>query len=314
MSMRVIFMGTPDFAVDTLKACISTHEVVAVFTQPDKPKGRGNKMTPPPVKVIAEENGIPVHQPDRIRKGEWPDVIRQYAPDVIVVVAYGQLLSKEILDIPRLGCINIHASLLPKYRGAAPINWAIAEGETVSGVTTMLMDEGLDTGDMLLKYEVEITSEMDAQALHDILKIKGAELLLQTLDGLEAGTIVPEKQGDSNSRYASLLSKELTAVEWSMTAKQIQNRIRAFNPWPVAHTKLEQQTLKIFKATVVDAIKFDNDKAVPGTVVKVDKTGIYVMTGDGTLRIDELQWGSGKRMTTQAFLLGHDISIGIILE
>ena len=314
MSMKVVFMGTPEFAVDTLKACISAHEVVAVFTQPDKPKGRGNKMTPPPVKVIAEENGIPVHQPDRIRKGEWPEIIRQYAPDVIVVVAYGQLLSKEILDIPRLGCINNHASLLPKYRGAAPINWAIAEGETVSGVTTMLMDEGLDTGDMLLKYEVEITSEMDAQVLHDILKVKGAELLIQTLEGLEAGTIIPEKQGDSDSRYASLLSKDLTTVDWTMNAKQIHNRIRGFNPWPVAHTKLEQQTLKIFKATVMDELKVEIDNALPGTVVKVDKAGIYVMTGDGTLRIDELQWGSGKRMTTQAFLLGHVISVGIILE
>lgn len=314
MSMKVIFMGTPEFAVDTLEACISHHDVVAVFTQPDKPKGRGNKLAPPPVKVVAEKKNIPVHQPVKIRAGEWPDIIRQYRPDVIVVVAYGQILSQEILDIPRFGCINVHASLLPKFRGAAPINWAIAEGELRTGVTTMLMNAGLDTGDMLLKHEVDITDDMDAQALHDALKITGAELLIKTLEQLNAGTVIPEKQDDSMSCYASMLNKSIALVDWHMSARHIRNRIRGFNPWPVAHTTLEGQVLKIYSASVVQPDEVEDGHYTAGHVVKVDKTGIYIKTGDGLLRIDELQLGSGKRMATKAFLLGHEIPIGTKLD
>lgn len=312
--MKVIFMGTPDFAVDTLEACIAHHDVVAVFTQPDKPKGRGNKLAPPPVKVVAESHNIPVHQPVKIRNGEWPEIIRQYRPDVIVVVAYGQILSQEILDIPLLGCINVHASLLPKYRGAAPINWAIVEGESRTGITTMMMNAGLDTGDMLLKHEVDISDEMDAQTLHDVLKIAGAELLIKTLEQLKADTIKPEKQDDSKSCYAPMLNKSIAGVDWHMTSRDIRNRIRGFNPWPVAHTTLEGQTMKIYIAAIVQPDDVDGGHYSTGHVVKVDKTGIYVKTGDGYLRIDELQLGSGKRMATKAFLLGHEIPVGTRLE
>ena len=308
--MKIVFMGTPDFATLTLKACMSEHEVIAVFTQPDKPKGRGNKLTPPPVKVIAEEKGIPVHQPVKIRLGEWPDLLRQYEPDVIVVVAYGQLLSQEILDIPKYGCINVHASLLPAYRGAAPINWAIADGHKKTGVTTMKMNAGLDTGDMLLKSEVDIEPNMTAGMLHDLLAEKGAGLLIETLNGLEEGTLTFVKQDDSLSCYASMLNKEIAKIDWSMDSDSIRNRIRGFNPWPIAHTTLEDKPLKIFAATCVENEGAALDGLSPGEVFMTDKNGIYVVTGKGLLRVDELQWGSGKRMQSQAFLLGHDITIG----
>jgi len=306
--MRIVFMGTPEFAVQTLKACIEHHEVVAVFTQPDKPKGRGNKMTSSEIKVEADKHGIPVLQPEKIRKDNWPEVIRQYAPDVMVVVAYGQLLSQEILDIPKFGSINVHASLLPKYRGAAPINWAIANGETETGVTTMLMDAGLDTGDMLLKDYVSIDGDMNAQVLHDLLAQSGANLLIETLSQLEAGTLKPEKQSESPTAYASMLNKDIARVDWKMNSIEIRNRIRAFNPWPIAHTMLEDASLKIFRSTLIHEDGFSDD--APGTIVKTDKLGIYVQTGNGILRIDELQWGSNKRMPTQAFLLGNHIQTG----
>ena len=315
--MKILFMGTPDFAVETLQACIESHEVVAVFTQPDKPKGRGNLVTPPPIKVVAERHQIPVLQPDRIRKGEWPDTIRAYAPDVIVVVAYGQLLSQEILDIPKFGSINVHASLLPKYRGAAPINWAIANGETITGVTTMMMDAGLDTGDMLLKTEVAITDDMNAQALHDVLAKAGSSLLIKTLEQIESGTLKREKQDDSASCYAPMMNKEISKINWQMTSTEIRNRIRAFNPWPIAHTTLGDIPLKVFEASTIaldDASEWQNSQASVGTIVHIDKIGIYVKTGDGYIRIDVLQWGSHKRMSTQAFLLGNDVAIGTELK
>lgn len=311
--MKIVFMGTPEFAVQTLKACLANHEVVAVFTQPDKPKGRGNKLTPPPIKTVAEDNRIPVHQPVKIRLGEWPELIRALKPDVIIVVAYGQMLSQEILDIPKYGCINVHASLLPAYRGAAPINWAIADGNKKTGVTTMMMDAGLDTGDMLLKSEVAITENMTAGDLHDVLAEKGASLLIETLAAIEAESIAFEKQGDSQTRYASMLNKELAKIDWTMDANAIRNRIRGFNPWPIAHTTLEEIPLKIFSASVIRDEAFIPNEWAPGKVFKIDKSGIYVTTGNGLLKIDELQWGSGKRMLSQAFLLGHDITLGTTL-
>lgn len=318
--MKILFMGTPDFAVETLEACIRTHEVVAVFTQPDKPKGRGNKMTPPPIKVVAENHHIPVLQPDKIRKGDWPDLIRSYAPDVIIVVAYGQLLSQEILDIPKFGSINVHASLLPKYRGAAPINWAIAHGETITGVTTMMMDAGLDTGDMLLKTEVVIADDMDAQALHDKLAQAGSTLLIQTLEQIEAGTLKRGKQDDSASCYAPMMNKEISKIDWRMTSTEIRNRIRAFNPWPIAHTILGDLPLKVLEASVIkkdDTFEWQQQIGPTvnvGTIVHIDKIGIYVKTSDGFIRIDVLQWGSHKRMSAQAFLLGNNIEIGTELK
>jgi methionyl-tRNA formyltransferase len=318
--MKILFMGTPDFAVKTLEASIAAHEVVAVFTQPDKPKGRGNKLTPPPIKVVAETHQIQVLQPDKIRKGEWPDKIRAYKPDVIVVVAYGQILSQEILDIPKYGCINVHASLLPKYRGAAPINWAIAHGETQTGVTTMMMDVGIDTGDMLLKTEVTITNDMDAQMLHDVLAQEGASLLIQTLERLEMGTIIREKQDEASSCHAPMMNKEISKIDWQMTSTEIRNRVRAFNPWPIAHTTLGENPLKVFNVTVIkrdDAFEwqqFVDPNTNVGTIVHFDKIGLYVKTGDGFIRIDTLQWGSNKRMSTQAFLLGNVVEIGTELK
>lgn len=312
--MKIIFMGTPEFAVKTLEKCIEHHDVIGVFTQPDKPKGRGNKLTPSEVKVVALNHDIPVYQPEKIRKDTWPDQIRAMKPDVIVVVAYGQILSQEILDIPQYGCINVHASLLPKYRGAAPINWAIANGETVSGVTTMQMDKGLDTGDMLLTCEVPIDNQMTAQELHDILASEGAALLTETLRKIEDGTIVKTKQDDASSCYASMLSKESSRIDWNLSAVEIHNRVRGFNPWPIAHTTYDQQMLKIYRSTpfVVDdlSFNFNAEEFTAGCVVFIDKSGIYVLTGKGILRIDELQLGSNKRMLSQAFLLGNTISIG----
>ena len=312
--MRIVFMGTPEFAVNTLKACIEHHEVVGVFTQPDKPKGRGNKLTPPPIKVLAEQHQIPVYQPNKIKTDEWVDQLHQLKPEAIVVVAYGQILSQRILDIPRLGCVNVHASLLPKLRGAAPINWAIAQGYKETGITTMLMNAGLDTGDMLLKKKIEITEDMNAQRLHDKLADIGPDLLIETLKGLEAGTIIPEKQNDVEATYAPLMSKETSKIDWRQTSDQIINRINGFNPWPVAHTQMLEQTLKVFKAKRWDGLADAPTSALPGTVLDVDKNGIYVKTGSGVVRIEELQWGSSKRMMTSAFLLGKTIDIGTILS
>ncbi|GAU78743.1 methionyl-tRNA formyltransferase [Fusibacter sp. 3D3] len=315
--MKIIFMGTPDFAVGTLEACIEHHEVIGVFTQPDKPKGRGKQMAKPPVKVIAEAHDIPVFQPERIKKGDWTQLISDLAPDCIVVVAYGQLLSKAILEIPKYGCVNVHASLLPKLRGAAPINWAIVNGETETGVTTMLMDAGLDTGDMLLKSVVQIDDEMMAGELHDQLASMGAELLMKTLEGLSNHSIIPEKQEDSKSTYASMLNKDLARINWKASAKSICNLIRGFNPWPVAHTVYEEKTLKIYKANALtlsdlDAIELMRYNGIneSGKVIGVRKNSVLVKADASVLEVLELQWGSAKRMSCSAFLLGHAIEIG----
>ena len=318
--MRVIFMGTPAFAVQTLQKCIESHEVVAVFTQPDRPKGRGNKLTPSEVKLEAEKHNLVILQPEKIKKDDWAQRIRALDPDVIVVVAYGQLLSQEILDIPKFGCINVHASLLPKYRGAAPINWAIAKGETQTGVTTMVMDAGLDTGDMLLKSVIDIDHDMTAEGLHDHLAEMGADLLIETLSRLEKGDLIPEKQVDQDTCYAPLMNKDTAKINWALSAIDIHNHVRAFNPWPVAHTQLSDSILKVFKTEVVEDFKEDptkNDEVdvnrVVGSVIKTDKTGIYIKTGHGVICIRELQYGSGKRMSTQAFLLGNVVEVGTVL-
>lgn len=319
--MKVIFMGTPDFAVNTLEELIKYHDVITVFTQPDKPKGRGNKLTPPPVKVVAEQHGITVCQPEKIRKEHWPELIKDLRPDVIVVVAYGQILSQEILDIPKYGCINVHGSLLPSYRGAAPINWAIADGLEVTGVTTMLMAAGIDTGDMLLKAEVAVERKTAGELFEELAAV-GANLLIETLAQLEQEIITPVPQIDAESSHAMMLNKDVTRIDWNMNAKKIENRIRGFNPWPVAHTQLEQQTVKIFSALDIDGESFKSivsqstydikpfEACVPGEIIYKDKKALYVMTGDGVLRIDELQVGSNKRMSTQAFLLGNPIEVG----
>ena len=308
--MRVVFMGTPDFAVGTLEALLqSRHQVVAVVTQPDKPKGRGKAMQFTAVKEVAVRAEIPVLQPKKVREPEVVEEIRQFHPDVIVVVAFGQLIPKAILDMPQYGCVNVHASLLPKYRGAAPIQWAVIDGEEKSGVTTMQMDEGLDTGDMLLTEEVVLDSQETGGSLFDKLSEVGAGLLLKTLDELEAGNIHPQKQPkESTTAYAAMLTKKMGEIDWTKSAVQIERLVRGLNPWPSAYTHLGQKTLKIWRAAVHP---LSEQKKEPGTVILMDKKHFGVQTGDGMLEILELQLEGKKRMDADAFLRGYQLEDGI---
>jgi methionyl-tRNA formyltransferase len=309
--MKIVFMGTPEFAVPTLKACIENFQVVAVLTQPDKPKGRGKKMGYSEVKEEALKHNMDIYQPVKLRNDrETIDKLKEIAPDFIVVVAFGQILTKEVLDIPKYGCINLHASLLPKYRGAAPINWSIINGEEYSGNTTMLMDVGIDTGDMLLQSKVKITEGMTAGELHDVLMEDGAELIVRTLHGIADKTIAPMKQEDSESCYASMLNKELALIDWNKSAKEINNLIRGLNPWPVAYTKYKGEAMKIFSSQILGKSKGEAE----GTVVRVSKEGIVVAAADNYLAIKELQFPNGKRMSIENFLNGNTIEEGIILE
>ena len=305
--MKIIFMGTPEFAVSTLEGLIKGgHEVVLVVTQPDKPKGRGGQMQLTPVKEAAISHNIPVYQPMRIREAESVELLRNYNPDAIVVTAFGQILSKEILEVPKYGCINVHASLLPKYRGAAPIQWAIIDGEKETGITTMLMDVGLDTGDMLDKAIVSIDKRETGGSLHDKLAKLGGDLILKTLEKLENGTAIREKQDDALSCYAKMLSKELGNINFEQSAVEIERLVRGLNPWPSAYTKLNGKTLKIWETVSQEAI-FDG-KA--GEIVSVTKDEIIVMTGNGQLVIKELQLEGKKRMKTQDFLRGYPLQKG----
>ena len=266
--LRIVFMGTPEFACPTLRALIDRGErVVAVVTQPDRPKGRGQRLQPPPVKALAERHGIPVLQPLKVRAPEAVEAIRALVPDLIVVVAFGQILPKSLLDIPRHGCINVHASLLPRYRGAAPLNWCIVNGETETGVTTMLMDVGLDTGDMLLKRTTPIDPDEDTSALHDRLALIGAEALVATLDELVAGRLVPQKQDDALSCYAPLMKKEDGRIDWSRDPQTIKNLVRGMAPWPGAYTSLDGQMLKVWRVTTAACT------GVPGTVLAAAEAG-----------------------------------------
>ena len=305
--MRVIFMGTPDFAVGTLEALVkSEHEVVAVVTQPDKPKGRGKAMQPTPVKEVALRENIPVLQPKKVREPEVVEELSKLNADVIVVVAFGQIIPKTILDLTKYGCINVHGSLLPKYRGAAPIQWAVIDGEKESGITTMQMDEGLDTGDMLLKKVIPLEKEETGGSLFDKLSAAGAELLQATLTALEKGTVTPEKQGESPTAYAKMLTKEMGAIDWNKDAVSIERLIRGLNPWPSAYTHVHDKTLKIWRAEVVAG---DETKA-PGTVLPGGKGELLVQTGKDALKITELQLEGKKRMDTAAFLRGYTIEEG----
>lgn len=302
--MRIIFMGTPDFSVGTLEALVEAgHEVCLVVTQPDKPKGRGKEMQYTPVKEAALKYGIEVYQPRRIREAECVEKLRQYNADIMVVIAFGQIIPKEILEMVPYGCVNVHASLLPKYRGAAPIQWSIIDGEAVTGVTTMQMDEGLDTGDMLLKTEVPITAEETGESLHDKLAKAGAALCVETLAKLQEGSIVPEKQGESPTAYAKMLDKKLGNIEWTKSAVEIERLVRGLNSWPSAYTYWNKKVVKIWKASVTD--EKSNEQA--GTVVKVEKDGFYVQTGNGLLKVLELQIPGKKRMDAGAFLRGYTI-------
>ena len=304
--MRVIFMGTPDFAVPSLQALLTRHEVVAVVTQPDKPKGRGKKLQPTPVKAVALEHGIPVLQPVKVREPEVIEQLRGYGADLIAVTAFGQILPEEILNMPKYGCINVHGSLLPKYRGAAPIQWAVLDGEEKTGITTMYMEKGLDTGDMIDKAEVVLDKKETAGSLHDKLMVLGADLLLETLKKLEDGTAVREKQNDEESCYAKMLSKDMGQIDFTKSAREIECLIRGMNPWPSAYTSLDGKTMKVWEADVLDA----QSKEEPGTIVEVNKKEIIVATGSNDLALHEIQLAGKKRMQVQAFLLGYQVEVG----
>lgn len=305
--MRIVFMGTPDFAVPVLESlCDAGHEVAAVVTQPDKPRGRGKEMQYTPVKKTALERNIKVYQPQKVKDEEFVQILKEINPDVIVVVAFGQILPPVILDMPKYGCINVHASLLPKYRGAAPIQWVIIDGEKETGITTMKMDKGLDTGDMLLKTVVPIDEKETGGSLHDKLACVGGTLIVETLKGIEEGNIIPEKQDGTKSNYAKMLDKKLGKIDFSKPAAEIERLIRGLNPWPSAYTLLNGKTLKIWDADV------RNEKTdMPyGMITEVTNDEISVSTGDGLLIIRELQLEGKKRMDTESFLRGYKVEKG----
>ena len=303
--MRIVFMGTPDFAVPSLRKLVECgHEVCGVFTQPDKPKNRGMKLLPPPVKEYAQSVGIPVFQPTTLRDGSALQQLKELAPQLIVVAAYGKILPVDILQLPPLGCINVHSSLLPKYRGAAPINWAILHGERETGVTIMYMAEGLDTGDMLASKSTAIDLNESAQQLHDRLAEMGADLLPQVVKQLEHGQAVAVPQDDSQSCYAPMLSRELSPMDWSHTALELHNQVRGLSPWPAATTMVDGIRCKIVRTALVD----ETTQKAPGLCVKADKRGLWVACGQGSvLEILELQPDGKKAMTAHAFLLGHPL-------
>ena len=302
--MKIVFMGTPDFSVNALENIVKAgHDVVGVITQPDKPKGRGGKMQYTPVKEKALELGLDVYQPQRVKETEFIEKLKEMNPDAIVVIAFGQILPKAILDMPKYGCINVHASLLPKYRGAAPIQWSVIDGEKETGVTTMYMNEGLDTGDIIDKVVVPIDKKETGGSLFDKLAIEGRKLILKTLIELENGTAVRTPQDDSKSNYAGMINKQLGKIDFNKSANEIERLIRGLNPWPSAYTKMDGKTLKIWDADVDDS---ENDSA-PGTITEVGKDFIRVATGKGSLKILELQLEGKKRMKTRDFLNGAKI-------
>lgn len=307
--MRMIFMGTPEFAVPCLQSLLDAgHEICAVYTQPDKPKGRGYALAPPPVKVLAEQNGLKVLQPKTLRTPEAEQEIQNLCPECIVVVAYGKILPKEILEIPRYGCINVHASLLPKYRGAAPIQWAVINGEPMSGVTTMYMAEGLDTGDMLLKAETEIGPEETAGELHDRLSQMGAKLIVETVEAVQNGTVQRVPQGDAETVYASMLTKELGNVDWNKPAEEIHNLVRGLSPWPVAFTQFHGKRLKIHRSKVASGFG-----GAAGSVQARKDCFIVACGGQSALELQEVQYEGGKRMKGKDFLCGHRLDQGGML-
>ncbi|WP_027641351.1 methionyl-tRNA formyltransferase [Enterocloster clostridioformis] len=319
--MRIVFMGTPDFSVPALKALVEAgHQVIAVVTQPDKPRGRGKEVQMTPVKIQAMEYGIPVYQPAKVREASFVEVLQGLEADVYVVIAFGQLLPKAVLELPKYGCINIHASLLPKYRGAAPIQWCVIDGERETGITTMMMDVGLDSGDMLEKAVIPIEEKETGGSLHDKLSLAGGDLILSTLKKLEEGTLVRTPQTDEGTCYARMLTKSLGDIDWNQSAVSIERLIRGLNPWPSAYTLWNGKTIKIWSADVItgrETAVLLSESGVPsetgitpGTVVCSDKHGLVVCTGDGLLSIRELQMEGKKRMDTPAFLRGYPIPEG----
>lgn len=316
--MRIVFMGTPDFSVPTLRTLAeSDNEVIAVYTQPDKPKGRGHAMQFTPVKECALEYNIPVYQPQRVRDVMCINELKEMAPDVIIVVAYGQILPKELLDIPKYGCINVHASLLPRYRGAAPIQWAVLDGEEVTGVTAMQMDVGLDTGDMLEKIIVPIDKDETGGSLHDKLSVLGGDIILSVFEKIKNGTLTREKQDNELATYCGKLDKAMGLLDFSKPAVQIERLIRGLNPWPCAYTSLDDKNLKIWKAEVLDLKELQDvehiDDSEYGTILKVTKDSIMVKALDGVISIKELQLEGKRRMDAADFIRGYSALEGKVL-
>lgn len=303
--MKIVFMGTPDFAAMALEKLVSAgHEITLVVTQPDKEKGRGKQVQKSDVKLVAEKYDIPVFQPVKIKTEESVEILRGYEADIFVVAAFGQILSKEILDMPKYGCVNIHASLLPRLRGAAPIQWSIIDGDEKTGVTIQQMDVGLDTGDILAVKEVEIASDETGGSLFDKLAVAGADLIVETLPLIEEGKITPVPQDESLSTYAKKLSKDMGLIDWNMPAVAIERLIRGCSPWPSSYSNIGGKSLKIWKAAVTDT------KSTPGEVSEVTKESITIGCGEGSLVVEELQLEGKKRMSVHDFLLGYHINVG----
>ena len=309
--MRVVYMGTPDFAVKPLEALISNnYEVVGVFTQPDKPVGRKAILTPPPVKVVAESNNIPVFQPDSLKNGAGVKILEELKPDVVIVVAYGKILPKDFLEFAKHGCINIHGSILPEYRGAAPIQWSVLDGKEFAGVTSMQMNEGLDTGDILLVEKTKIEENETSGDLYERLTVLGADVLLKTLEAIKTNSLNPQKQDDSKSSYAKMLDKSLSKIDWNLKASEVHNKIRGLDPWPVALTTFDGKNLKLFRSRLLS----ENYNKQAGSVIK-SKDGIIVVCGDKkAVLITEVQLEGKKRMSAVDFSRGANLSDGVIFE
>ncbi len=322
--LKIVFMGTPEFAVPSLEILINSgYEILAVVTQPDKPKGRGKKLSPPPVKEHALLNSIKVLQPDKIKTEEFLNEIKELKPDLLVTCAYGKILSKELLEVPPLGCINVHGSLLPKYRGAAPIHWCIINGEKTTGITTMYTDIGMDTGDMLLKRELEITDDMTVGDLHDKMSVLGAEVLLDTLKSLENGTLIRIPQNNDEATYVSIIKKDIGKIDWNKTTNEIHNLVRGTNPWPGAYCEYQGDKMRLWNTKYIEVcdigLSSDNDNIEesnirPGMILNAGKDGITVKTGDGILLVTEVQFANCRRMCVEEYICGHEIIEGEILE
>lgn len=310
--MRIIFMGTPDFSVPTLEALVaSEYEVAAVVTQPDKPKGRGKEIHMSPVKECALKHNIPVYQPVRARDEAFVEEMRTLKPDAMVVIAFGQILPKSLLDLPKYGCVNIHASLLPKYRGAAPIQWAVINGDEETGITTMMMDVEMDTGDMLEKTVVKLNPDETGGSLFDRLSLLGGDLILSTLSKLEKGEITPQPQDHAQATYVKKISKSMGDIDWTMDAVSIERLVRGLNPWPSAFTRWNGKMLKIWEAKVLPDLE---TKAPCGSVISASDEGLKIQTGNGVLCVTSLQLEGKKRMDTAAFLRGYQVESGFIME
>lgn len=309
--MRIVFMGTPEFAVPSLEALLQSEDiVVGVVTQPDKPKGRGQTMATSPIKQLAEKADVPILQPLKMKDPAFLDALRAWQPDLIAVTAFGRILPPVVLDLPPNGCVNVHGSLLPKYRGAGPIQWAVINGEDETGITTMLMDAGMDTGAMLLQERVPIDSEDTAGSLSEKLAKVGGPLLIETIRRLKAGTITPRQQDNSEATMAPLLEKEMGQIDWNSTATEIANRVRGLSPWPGAFTHVDQERWTIWKAKAL----LDSTSTEPGTAVAVTKDALHIATGRGLLAITELQPANSRRMTVQQYLAGHCLTPGFRLH